>query len=174
MGGLINDLSMWLDDQQQTVLTQWGVKTAMVIEGVMPTTDGFYSPEQRNAFRTTLIPETDTGVWLGRCAERSNLHGEARKLHVSGTRTTNPVEDGCVTTLVAGRLVMQVLSVRRKSDAPAGSLSLKIRPGLWESQLIQIWPIGKRLNWPPPKSFSDLDDGLLDLKGRFAIGVQST
>jgi hypothetical protein len=70
---------------------------------------------------------------------------------------------------------MQVLSVKRKPDAPRGSLRLRIRAGPWESKLIQIWPVEKqRVNWPPPHSFSDLDDGLRDLRRRFAVGVSSS
>jgi hypothetical protein len=175
MGGLVNDISMTLDEEQQRLLALWAVKTAMVIEGVKQAKNNFYSPEQRSAFRTTLVPPEDTAVWLGRCAQSNLLHGEARKLHVSNQRATNPLEDGCATTFVTGRLVMQVLSVKRKSDAPRGRLSLEIRAGPWESKLVQIWPVEKqRVNWPPPHNFSDLDDGLRDLRRRFAVGVSSS
>jgi hypothetical protein len=118
MGGLVNDISMRLDEEQQRLLARWAAKTAMVIEGVKQEKNNFYSAEQRNTFRTTLIPPEETAVWLGRCAQSNLLHGEARKLHVSNQRPTNPLEDGCATTFVTGRLVMQVLSVKRKPDAP--------------------------------------------------------
>ena len=117
MGGLVNDISMTLDAEQQRLLALWAVKTAMVIEGVKQAKNGFYSPEQRNAFRAILIPPVETAVWLGRCAQSNNLYGEARKLHVSNQAASNAVEDGCATTFVTGRLVMQVLSNRRKTDA---------------------------------------------------------
>jgi hypothetical protein len=94
MGGLVNDISMTLDGEQQRVLAQWGVKTAMVIEGVKQAKNNFYSAEQRSAFRATLVPPEETAVWLGRCAQSNLLHGEARKLHVSNQRTTNPLEGG--------------------------------------------------------------------------------
>src|ERR1700733_1104635 len=175
MGGLVNDISMTLDEEQRRVLAQWTVKTAMVIEGVKQAKNNFYSAEQRSVFRTTLAPPEDTAIWLGRCAQSNLLHGEARKLHVSDQRATNPLEDGCATTFVVGRLVMQVLSVMRKPDAPRGGLSLQMRAGPWESKLVQIWPVEKqRVNWPPSHNFSDLDDGLRDLRRRFAVGVSST
>jgi hypothetical protein len=133
----------------------------------------FYSAEQRREFRTTLIPPVETAIWVGRCAQSNLLHGEARKLHVSNRTPTNPLEDGCATTFATASLVMQVLSVKRKLDAPRGSLSLKIRAGPWESKLVQIWPVERqRVNWPPPQSFSDLDDGLRDLRRRFAVGIR--
>ncbi len=172
MGGLVNDISMPLDEEQQLLLARWATKTAMVIEGAKQAKNGFYSPEQRSAFRTTLLPALGTAIWLGRCDQSNNLHGEARKLHVSSPTMTNPLEDGCATTFVTARLIMQVLSVKRKSDATSTSLRLQIRSGPWENKLVKIWPVEKsRVNWPPPQSFSDLDDGLRDLRGRFAVGI---
>ena len=174
MGGLVNDIAMRLDEEQQRLLALWAVKTAMVIEGVKQAKNSFYSPEQRSAFRQTLFPPFQTAVWVGRCAQSNNLHGEARKLHVSNPTATNPLEDGCATTFVTGRLVMQVLSIKRKPDAMHGSLRLVMRSGPWESKLVQIWPLEKRrVDWPPPQSFTDLDDGLRDLRRRFAVGVAS-
>lgn len=82
MGSLANDISLPLDAEQQRLLALWAVKTAMVIEGAKQEKNGFYSPEERRAFRQTLIPPLRTAVWLGRCAQSNNLHGEARKLHV--------------------------------------------------------------------------------------------
>jgi hypothetical protein len=174
MGALVNDISMTLDAGQQRLLALWAVKTAMVIEGVKQAKNHFYSAAQRSVFRTTLVPPEDTTVWLGRCVQSNLLHGEARKLNVSNQRATNPLEDGCATTFVVGRLVMQVLSVKRKPDAPRGGLSLKIRAGAWESKLVQIWPVEKQIvSWPPPQNFSDLDDGLRDLRRRFAVSGES-
>jgi len=174
MGGLVNDIAMGLDEEQQRLLARWAVKTAMVIEGVKQAKNSFYSPEQRSTFRQTLFPPLQTAVWVGRCAQSNNLHGEARKLHVSNPTATNPLDDGCATTFVTGRLVMQVLSIRRKPDAMHGNLRLRMRSGPWESKLVQIWPLEKRrVDWPPPQSFTDLDDGLRDLRRRFAVGVAS-
>ena len=60
MGCLINDLAMALDAEQQRLLALWAVKTAMVIEGVKQAQNGFYTPEERSAFRQTLVPPTLT------------------------------------------------------------------------------------------------------------------
>jgi hypothetical protein len=158
MGGLINDLAMELDAEQQRLLALWAVKTAMVIEGVKQAKNGFYTPEERNAFRQTLIPPTQTAVWVGRCIQSNNLHGEARKLHVSNPTATNPLEDGCATTFVIGRLVMQVLSIKLKPD----------------TKLVQVWPVEKqRVGWPPPESFTELNYELWDLRRRFAVGIST-
>ena len=172
MGCLINDIAVDLDVEQQRGLALWAVKTAMVIEGVKQAKNGFYTPEERSAFRQTLVPPVQTAVWAGRCAQSNNLHGEARKLHVSNPTATNPLEDGCATTFVIGRLVLQVLSIKRKPEAMHGSLRLRMRSGPWDAKLAPIWPVEKmRVSWPPPGSFSDLDDGLRDLRRRFAVGI---
>lgn len=172
MGGLINDIAMDLDAEAQQRLAQWAVKTAMVIEGVKQAKNGYYTTEDRSQFRQTRIPPMQTAVWVGRCAQSNNLHGEARKLHVSNPRPSNPLEDGCATTFVIGRLVLQVLSIKRRPDAMDGSLRLRMRPGPWDTKLRQIYPVEQRVSWPPPGgSFSDLDNGLFDLRRRFAVGV---
>jgi len=174
MGSLVNDISMRLDEEQQQLLARWATKTAMVIEGAKQEKNNFYTAAQRSEFRATLVPPRETAIWLGRCFESNNLHGEARKLHVSNPKATNPLEDGCATTFVTGRLVMQVLSIERKPDAKRGSLRLQMRAGPWENKLVQVWPVERqRVNWPPPQSFSDLDDGLRDLRRRFAVCVSS-
>lgn len=174
MGGLINDIAMGLDAEQQRLLALWSVKTAMVIEGVKQAKNGFYTPDNRSAFRQTLIPPVQTAVWVGRCTQSNNLHGEARKLQVSNPTATNPLEDGCATTFVIGRLVMQVLSIKRKPDAMHGSLRLRMRSGPWDTKLMQVWPVETQsVGWPPPESFTDLNDELRDLRRRFAVGVST-
>jgi hypothetical protein len=162
VGGLINDLSLWLDGELQRRLTQWAIKTTMVIEGAQQDKNNFYSIELRHNFRSTLSPPPDTALWLGRCAQSKVIHGEAKELPARRL-------DGCATTFVMGRLVLQVLSVKRKPEAGPGNLKIHLREGPWGTKLLQVWPIQtERVNWPPPESFSD-PDGLLDLRGRFAV-----
>jgi hypothetical protein len=174
MGGLINDISLVLNREQQESLALWASKTAMVIEGAKQSKNNFYSVEQRHGFRSTLVPLPDTAIWLGRCAQSNMLHGEARKLHPRKSATPNPLDDGCATTFVIGRLVIQLLSVKCKPETGQRNLIIQMREGPWERKLVQVWPIEReRVNWPPSDSFNDLDDGLRDLRRRFAVGVKS-
>jgi hypothetical protein len=174
MGGLINDISLVLHREQQQSLALWANKTAMVIEGAKQSKSNFYSVEQRHSFRSTLVPPPDTAIWLGRCAQSNMLHGEARKLHPRKSATPNPLDDGCATTFVIGRLVIQLLSVKCKPETGQCNLIIQMREGPWERKLVQVWPSEReRVNWPPPDSFNDLDDGLRDLRRRFAVGVKS-
>jgi hypothetical protein len=41
MGSLVNDLSLWLDEEQQRLLARWATKTAMVIEGAKQEKNNF-------------------------------------------------------------------------------------------------------------------------------------
>lgn len=147
-------------------------KTAMVFEGVKQEKNRFYSVEQRHNLRKMLVSPPDTAIWIGRCAQSHLLHGEARKLNPRKSGRPNPLRDGCATTFVIGRLIIQLLSVKRKTGADRGNLLVQMREGRWGRKLVQIWPIEKeRVGWPPPESFSDLDDGLQDLRRRFAVGI---
>ena len=119
------------------LLARWATKTAMVIEAVKQAKNDFYSAEQRHDFRTTLMPPIETAIWVGRCAQSNLLHGEARKLHVSNPTAPNPLEDGCATTFVTGRLVIQVLSIF-------------IRPS--SSHLTIASPCSPARLYPPPRS----------------------
>jgi hypothetical protein len=113
----------------------------MVIEGMKQDKNNFYSVEQRHSFRSSLIPPADTAIWLGRCAQSNLLHGEARKLHPRKSANPNPLDDGCATTFVVGRLVIQLLSVKRKPETGQRDLKIHMREGPWERKLVQVWPI---------------------------------
>jgi hypothetical protein len=144
------------------------MKTAMVIEGMKQDKNNFYSVEQRHSFRSAIVPPPDTAIWLGRCVQSNLLHGEARKLRPRKSATPNPLDDGCATTFVVGRLVIQLLSVKRKPEIDQCGLRIRMQDGPWERKLAQVWPIEReRVNWPPPESFNDLDDGLRDFEKAF-------
>jgi hypothetical protein len=169
MGGLVNDLSLRLDREQQQALALWACKTAMVSEGLTQGTNSFYSDAQRRTFRSTVAPLPESAIWIGRSDEKA-LHGEARKLH---PREAKPVakllDDACATVLIAGHLVFNVLSLKKKPKAAKEQIELRmVEP--WTRRLSQIWPIEKeRVQWPPRESFRDLDDGLRDLRNRFGV-----
>ena len=131
--------------------------------------------------RETAVESHPFGFTQGRLFSQSarkgrgtRLHGEARKLHPRKSATPNPLDDGCATTFVIGRLVIQLLSVKCKPETGQRNLIIQMREGPWERKLVQVWPIEReRVNWPPSDSFNDLDDGLRDLRRRFAVGVKS-
>jgi hypothetical protein len=173
MGCLVNDLSIPLSPDDQYALAMWCCKTALVIEGAKQDKNRFYSEVERQNLRTLKAIPPDTLVWVGRCAHSYLLHAEARKLHVRRQVHNIPVTDGCSTTFIMKRLILQMLSVHRAPGAGDGNLRVEIQGGAWGSSLIQVWPRADRaVSWPPRRAFGEHDETLPKLMRRFVVGVQ--
>jgi hypothetical protein len=68
VGALINDLSLRLDSEQQSLVARWAVKMAMVLEATRGASPEFFffDRHQRHAFRGALAIPVGTTVWVGR------------------------------------------------------------------------------------------------------------
>lgn len=173
MGGLINDLSIPLSPDDQRAIAMWGCKTAMVIEGAKQDKNKFYTDQDLKNLRLIKAIPPDTLVWLGRFAQSYLLHAEARKLNVRRQVQTIQVTDGCSTTFVVKRLIVQMLSVHRAPGAGMGRLRVEIQGGDWSRSLVQVWPPSDRdVNWPPQLAFGEHDESLRQLIRRFVVGVR--
>jgi hypothetical protein len=171
VGSLLNDVSFSLDSSQQSTLSLWSAKTAMVFEGTDRSRDWFYSESERLSLATSAVIPPRTTIWIGRYTQSNNLCSEARKLYENVPRTTNPFVEGHGITFVIRRLVIQVLSLRVKPEFETARVELNISPGPWPSLLRQIWPIESRtVKWPPAMSFADSGITFEDLSGRFVAG----
>ena len=163
---LIRDISITLNVNDQILLSRWATKTAMVFEGAgfAP----FYRETERLSFnRQSKIP-LGTNIWIGRYDQSNLLCGEGRHLLDPGMPQTNPFADGLATTLVMSRLVIQVLTLRRKRGLEKVRAQLHVAKGPWETTLAQLWP--KRHNtviWPPTESFNDHETDVSKLSRRF-------
>ena len=172
MGCLMNDLSIPLSPDDQNKLAMWCCKTAMVVEGAKQDKNKFYREDERKNLRALKAMPSDTSVWLGRCAQSNLLHAEGRKLNVRRQVQDIQVTDGCSTTFVIKRLILQMLSVHRGPEASAGGLRVEIQGGDWHKSLVQIWPVGGNVSWPPPQALGELDESLTKLIGRFVVSVK--
>jgi hypothetical protein len=173
MGCLVNDLSIPLSPDDQYALAMWCCKTAMVIEGAKQDKNKFYSEADRKNLHLLKAVPPDTLVWVGRCAQSYLLHAEARKLHVSRQLQGTQVTDGCSTTFVMKRLILQMLSVHRAAGAGGGTLGVEIQGGDWNRSLIQVWPRADRnVRWPPSRAFGEHDESLPQLIRRFVVGIR--
>lgn len=173
MGCLVNDLSIPLSPDDQYALAIWCCKTAMVIEGAKQDKNRFYVEADRKNLRLRKEMPPDTLVWLGRCAQSYLLHAEARKLHVRRQAQGVEVTDGCSTTFVIGRLILQMLSVHRAVTAGTGALTVEIEGKNWNSSLVQIWPCADRsVTWPPQRAFAEHDESLRQLIRRFVVSAR--
>ena len=173
MGSLVNDISVTLDSDRQQILALWGCKTAMVFEGAKQNKNQFYSEADRHFLRERQVPPTDTLVWIGRYSQSNLLHAEGRKLVARQPIASAPAEDGCATTFVMKKLVIQVLSIKRKPESHAANIRLEVQGGSWGRKLIQIWPVAeRRVSWPPTQSFGEHDNSLKELIRRFSVGIR--
>lgn len=162
----INDLALSLSPADQTTLSRWSMKTAMVFETISG--KNCYSPDEQQELRSSGALPVETFVWLGRYAQSNILCSEGRHLHENTSNKPTPFREGYVTTLLIRRLVIQVLILRRKPEFQEILAKLHIKAGPWDKNLIQIWPIGNRnLRWPPPLSFSNDTIDFPTLSGRF-------
>ena len=135
MGGLINDIAIELDAEQQRALALWAVKTAMVIEGVSRRRMG--STRRRSAaHHKTLVPPMQTAVWLGRCAQ-ATISTARLESSMSRIRQRQTVSKTDARRTSSAGFLMQVLSVKRKPNAMHGSLRLGMRLGPWDKRLVQ-------------------------------------
>jgi hypothetical protein len=173
MGCLVNDLSIPLSPDEQIALAMWCCKTAMVIEGAKQDKNKFYSEADRDNLRLRKEMPPDTLVWLGRYAQSCLLHAEARKLHVRRQAQGIHVTDGCSTTFVIGRLILQMLSVHRAATAGTGTLTVEIEGKNWNRRLVQVWPCANRsVTWPPHEAFAEHDESLRKLIRRFVVSAR--
>jgi hypothetical protein len=174
VGSLLNDVSFSLDSSQQSDLTLWSVKTAMVFEATDRTRRWFYSDVNRKLLCNSREIPHRTRVWIGRYAQSNILCSEARKLYERTPRDANPFAGGHVVTFVICRLAIQVLTLRLKPEfETAAEVTLHINPGPWESLLSQIRPAeSKVLKWPPRMSFDNSGITFEQLSGRFVAGRQ--
>ena len=116
-----------------------------------------------------------TMVWLGRHAESNVTFAGGRRLlqpvAIGATRGRSPIEAGYATTLGVGRLVIQVLRVKRSKDSAVKTVTLHPKPGPWERLLTQIWsPRRAVVQWPPAASFSETGTTLDNLNERYGRG----
>lgn len=154
----MNDLTLRLDLEQQSIICRWAVKMAMVLEGTRGGTQEsfFYDQSERRAFRSTWAIPIGTTVWIGRYAGSMFSYASAMDGSYDGSRVLRRA-DVFASTFVAGRLAFQILSLHLGAEhAARRHLLLFQNPGPWSETTLQIWPVASAsLTWPPPSSFTD-------------------
>lgn len=163
---LITDISLRLDSMAQAIVSIWGLKTAMVFEGVTPRDAWFYAQPERTNVMSAGFPKNSL-VWFGRNANSGSLYALSRRMwNQPGERS--PFTAGYVTTIGLGRLVLQILTLRAERTYDMTRLDVRQRPGPWSRALIRIWPPQRpSVSWPPRSSFSDSGTRLDQLAERF-------
>ena len=154
LAAMIRDISIPLDREDQALIAQWAMKTAMVCEASNPPEHWFYTEAERDHLRALLSLPSDSFVWIGRYARSDLGINESRKLYRTESKDRDILGEGFSTAFVIAHLVIQVATVRRDRGGPEDRApELRHRLGRWSPYLTQIWPTRAPFSWPPSSSF---------------------
>jgi hypothetical protein len=142
-----------LDLEQRTNLARWVTMTAMIADSIRGrnSPDIFYEGVERRSFRECgEIPDRTT-VWLGRYESVSlGIFGTDLYLFSPDGQSRG---SGMVTTIIAGQLVAQILTLHPSCEAgQLDIIEVAPKPGDWDYLLVPIWPLANRtIEWPPSR-----------------------
>ncbi len=150
IGNMFADLSIPLDESQQTLLAAWTVKTAMVVDSVQGRDPKrrFYRRDECVSMRLHRAIPPRTRIWIG----RSTLSSLSAIGTLVGAFNPDRPEKmpGMVVNIVVGHLAIQIFSFRVEPEDPA-IRDPEPKPGNWDSMLMQVWPTRRTsATWPPP------------------------
>jgi hypothetical protein len=152
LGPMIDDFSLPLDRQYQQNLAEWAVKCAMCNDTVDPHPRFFSDAECRAFKEKRTIPER-TQVFAAHFTGRS-LDSHGADFTLIDPVTKQLLVRGHFYNVMVGHVVLQVLSLHPEPEHKGKTINVRPLPGPWNQVAIQIWPIEKKVNWPPPMSLS--------------------
>jgi hypothetical protein len=176
IGSMLNDIAITLDRQQQTSVSQWVIKTAMMLDSTRPKAGSprFYQKNQCVLLRENLTIPANTGIWIGRI-ETKHLLGLGTDYRTLRPDTLEPNIHSTIATFVAGHFVAQAITQRLYPKfADTEMPELRPKEADWDSYLIRIWPIGRdSIMWPPKSSFTNGGPrGIAYLLDRWRVGTE--
>ncbi|MGI0134791.1 MAG: hypothetical protein ACREBW_07540, partial [Candidatus Micrarchaeaceae archaeon] len=154
IGSLSQDIAMWLNVEDQSIIARWSVKTSMVLEALdrKAYAKHGHAQGQREAIRLGASLPANTQIWLGRYTRTGlGAFGDRFDLNVPKIPV---VCNGRIASFIIGHMLIQVVSLNVPREYEGVNITLKTRTGPWGQSLIQIWPSRTKLYWPPALSFS--------------------
>lgn len=154
MFAMMNDKPTVLTPTQQKLLTRWAILKAMVLDGSSPKRRiPFYSASERIGMKppsrslpvgtlTWIRPLSDNAFHAGLTDTFGQIDGIPKAFH------------GCVTTIVVGHLVIQVVTMHVLPMFATMTLRPDCKPGAWDVNLLEIWPVFGEKRWPPRFTFT--------------------
>jgi hypothetical protein len=176
MLAMMNGKPVLLTPMQQKLLARWAILKAMILDGSSPKRRiPFYSASERVGMKPPLraLP-IGTFTWIGRLSVKA--------FHAGLMDTAGEIDNipkafhGCVTTIVVGHLVIQVMTMHVLPMFATMTLRPDCRPGAWDVNLLEVWPVFGEKRWPPCFTFA-LDGTTHHIGGlvnRFKIGKDIT
>lgn len=175
MLAMMNDKPTLLTPIQQKHLVRWATLKAMVVDGSSKKRIPFYSKSERLGMKppSRCLP-VGTLTWIGRLSVKA--------FHVGLTDSFGVIDNipkafhGCVTTIIVGHLVIQVLTTHVLPMFATMGLRPNCNAGAWDVNLLEIWPVFGEKHWPPSSAFT-LDGTIHHIGGlinRYKIGEDIT
>jgi hypothetical protein len=174
MRAMIHDESIALKPAQLKLLALWITLKAMVLDGSSNLRIPFYSQPERQGIKPSSpsVP-IGTTAWIGRLS--------SSQFHAGLTDTFGDISNvpkafrGCVTTIVVGHLVIQVVTMHVIPIFATRRMIPNYKSGAWDVNLLDIWPIFGDVTWPPALSFTlEGNDSIGRLVNRWKIGADIT
>jgi hypothetical protein len=152
MRPMLHGRKVVIEPSQQKLLAHWAVLKAVVLEHTNRRRPPFYTEAERTALKppSSFLP-VGTSVWIAKFSNQG--------LHAGGTDVWRPIDDvpkaahGCVTNIVVGRLVVQVLTVHVLPRFASRHFAFEADEWRWDISLCNIWPVFGAVNWPPRVTF---------------------
>ncbi len=174
IGSLMQDIAAPLDESQQTLLSIWALKTAMVLDSVNAKERGhYYTRAECEALRLNRTIPDHTNVWIG-AYSREGYSADGTILSLDLPSAPKAAK-ASLSTFVVGHLPIQVITIRPEPQHNNTRIEeVKIRPGQWDKLLLSIWPVEKRsIMWPPPLTFNNSGpQSIATLFARWRLGKQ--
>ena len=169
---MMHDESLMLEPAQQKLLVRWAILKSMILDSAQKKRAHFYSDSERIEMKppSRCLP-VGTLAWIGRLPIRTT--------HAQLTDTFGNINNfpkafrGCVTTIVVGHLVIQVVTLHVLPMFATQRIRPTHQPGTWDVKLLNVWPVFGAIKWPPPTSFElKGTDSIVGLFKRWNIGTE--
>ena len=176
VGAMLKNEPTAIDPGRQRVLTEWAVKTAMIMDSIKPRNgnENFYTREERVAMRERQELPSRTQIWIGALTEQ-HLGAFGTDFGIVGGDGETRVGIGISTTVVVGHFIVQVATTHILPQyANLYFPDLTSKPGDWANMLIELYPRSeKKIELPPKICFTNGGPkGIAYLMDRWRIGVR--
>ena len=147
---------------EQWTLAAWAFKMALLLEiAAKENPHPFFTAAERKQFRETLIPSEKVRVFLAKYQYGQHPAHAAIPLHTLTRHDDQQPFHLKISTITAGCLAMQVMSVRSRTSGElvyASSEMEFVFEGKGPDAIVPIWPpTGRGVRWPPKEALTQED-----------------